>query len=397
MKQLLFLIIFGSSFAFASGTTVGNGGNTVVCKDANGQISSIEVLDYFEVRLSGRALQLNQSLTDYRAILVELFQRWLRVAPVRMDQYMQWLEEFENEAGIYEGIQIPEIPDTGTIAIPAGCGLVPVAFQRPDEQILPGVKRYVINKDIWKLMDPVQKAGLVLHELIYREGIKAEHKDSFATRYLNGYFASSLPDRGIYTSIISQAKLRWVEYGEGMILQFREGELVLENGSIVANDVGYWFYGNKVDNRYFSLQGTFNFWPCFKNNEKASCPDLTLGLSENAKGFVFNLSSFAGAELTKFEVKGWTNLVFRNELTVSSSWLIWSVDGIHPAQFVSGVTGKILLDDHLSWIRTADDVIHTGISAISPKADGAIYEIDLKNGGKLVWDFGKLEYVQKTR
>lgn len=68
-------------------------------------------------------------------------------------------------------------------------------------------------------MNEEQKAGLVLHELIYREAIKAVHSTSHPTRYLNGYLSSALPKRETYAHIVSQMPLEWVEYGGGMILK----------------------------------------------------------------------------------------------------------------------------------------------------------------------------------
>jgi hypothetical protein len=202
-----------------SGTHIGNGGNGVVCKNSSGQPTSVELLDYYELRLNGGTLSLDPSRGSYQNILNELFDRWMPHAPVRMAEYKKWLREFASETGIYSGVEIPAIPDTGTIMIPSGCELKPIAFQRPDSEVLPGVKRYSINKDLWDLMPEVQKAGLVLHELIYREGILALHKTSFLTRYFNSYLASAKPNSFEYAGVISQMPLLWTEYGGAIVVK----------------------------------------------------------------------------------------------------------------------------------------------------------------------------------
>jgi hypothetical protein len=37
--------------ALAGGSSAGNGGNTIVCLDGNGQIQSVELLDFYEARV----------------------------------------------------------------------------------------------------------------------------------------------------------------------------------------------------------------------------------------------------------------------------------------------------------------------------------------------------------
>ena len=220
MKTLIVtILLIYSAHSFANAKVVGNGGNGIICRNSSGAITSTELLDYYELRLNGGHLTLNENLGSYQDILKDLFDRWTEFAPVRMAQYKKWLNEFPQEAGIYNGVIIPDIPDTGSIVIPVGCELKPIAFQRPDEEVLPGVKRYTINRDIWDIMPELQKSGLVLHELIYREGIKAGHKTSFPTRYFNGYLSSATPNGVEYASIVSQVPLLWTEFYGKVIVQ----------------------------------------------------------------------------------------------------------------------------------------------------------------------------------
>lgn len=224
---MLSLLLFNNKAE--AGVISGGGGNSILCRDSNiPSKQTVELLDYFEVRLAGGKLTLNSNLQGYAEILTDLFNRWDQVAPRRMGLYKSWLKEFPMEAGIYSDITIPDIPDTGNIAIPAGCELKPAAFQRPDDQILPGVKRYTIDKNIWDFMPEVQKAGLVLHEFIYRESMKVGHTTSFPTRYFNGYLSSSVPKAENYTSIVSHLPLEWAEYGGGMVLKL--GATAAETG-----------------------------------------------------------------------------------------------------------------------------------------------------------------------
>jgi hypothetical protein len=206
-NAICFLLVMFAVQKLQAGDKILNGGNVIVCGN------SIELLDYYEARLSGKQLQFDSGLNTYSEKLNQLFDRWKNVAPKRMALYSEWLTGFESEAGIYSGIKIPDILDTGSIAIPSGCVMTPVAFQRRDEDIFPGEKRYVINKDLWDQMNQDQKAGLVLHELIYREAIKNAHSTSLPTRYFNSFLATEVkPDAEKYFSVAYKMPLAWAEY-----------------------------------------------------------------------------------------------------------------------------------------------------------------------------------------
>ncbi len=218
MLALLCLIV--SSYDSYAGDKILNGGNVIVCKDTAGQTTSVELLDYYELKLKNQSLQFNNSLSDYKEVLLERFKDWEQIAPKRIEQYTQWLHLFEEEAGIYPNVVIPDILDTGSIVIPRGCELTPAAFQRRDEDIFPGEKRYVINKDLWDLMSPMQKAGLVLHELIYREAIKSRHETSLPTRIFNGYLASEkVPTTEVYFELVRKMPLKWAEFGGALLVK----------------------------------------------------------------------------------------------------------------------------------------------------------------------------------
>lgn len=199
---------------FAGDKTL-NGGNVIVCPNPDlPNHPTIELLDYYELRLNGRTLLLDENKQTYEEKLLALFEKWNEVAPLRMELYTQWLSEFKRDSSIHPDVKIPPINDTGGIVIPTNCELRPAVFQRPEIDIFPGVKRYVVNKNLWDLMDETQKAGLVLHELIYREGIQAGHLTSLPTRYFNGYLSSETPDLYNYLKITYILPLPWVEIGK---------------------------------------------------------------------------------------------------------------------------------------------------------------------------------------
>lgn len=210
-------LLLAGSFSFAGGVTIGNGGTGVICHaQTPSKEIKIEMLEYYELSLTGVPLKLNANLNNYKDIITENLNRWKSVAPARVELYENWLQDFEKESLFVANSYFPPVNDTGTIAVPFGCELQTLAFQRAEEDLFPGVKRYTINSDYWKLMNPIQQAGLVMHELIYREGIALEHKNSFPTRYFNSYLASAEPNAIDYAYVVSQLPLKWVEFGGGL-------------------------------------------------------------------------------------------------------------------------------------------------------------------------------------
>jgi hypothetical protein len=123
-------------------------------------------------------------------------------------------------------------------------------------------------------MDEEQKAGLILHELIYREAISVSHPTSAPTRYFNIFLATSVPNSDNYASVVAKMPLEWVEYGGGLVLgllhivrgnwtryQYSDDLKEIYNpiieilGDVNSNDlqIEFWSKPEIVDNRFFRL------------------------------------------------------------------------------------------------------------------------------------------------
>ena len=125
---------------------------------------------------------------------------------LRAQKYKQWYKDFFNQDELTWGENLVNIADTGALSIPNNCEIKQIAVQ--ESPSLPGDKRYIISKSLWSLMDEDNKAGLILHELIYREVISEErcgglddieekhvcsqlHLNSKRVRYYNSLISSS--------------------------------------------------------------------------------------------------------------------------------------------------------------------------------------------------------------
>ncbi|MGK5087278.1 hypothetical protein WDW86_06945 [Bdellovibrionota bacterium FG-2] len=174
----------------AAGTEVGNGGDGLVCFDEHGNISSVELLDFYEGRAyRGINREMGSSRLSFAQKVQYVLDRLRRVDPARAEKLGAGIVSFLGvESRFLAGVNLVDIPDSGHLFFPNGCRVVQVAIQHePDIQ---GDARYVINKDLWDKMDDENRIGLALHELLYREALKYDHTNSIRVRYLNSVITS---------------------------------------------------------------------------------------------------------------------------------------------------------------------------------------------------------------
>jgi hypothetical protein len=192
----LFSLIFMFSFAVAqppqntggSGITIGNGGQSVICKDSNQKIISSEAFDLFE----GRAL------FDYKVSFLESTPA-LEVA-VQLAQKVDASQggnrkELETIAGkvtyiannmrlLPPGVGLIPINDSKEFVLPKNCEIIQTINFRENFQIY-------VDSDVWNILPETSKAALYLHEAIYwqfrEDGLE---QDSRRTRKAVSYLMS---------------------------------------------------------------------------------------------------------------------------------------------------------------------------------------------------------------
>lgn len=168
----------------------GNGGDVVVCRDSGSRVTSIELLDFYEGRFRyGLEPDLSAGET-WTEKLEHALARLARVDWELARGFKTEVDSFVDNALFWPGIQLVDIPDSGHIAIPHGCEIVQIAVQKDPQ--FPDEKRYTVSQDLWDnpAMSEASRAGLVLHEIIYRRALAAGQTDSVKTRYLTSYITS---------------------------------------------------------------------------------------------------------------------------------------------------------------------------------------------------------------
>ena len=182
----------------------GNGGNMLICLNTDGTLKSKELLDFYESRvIRGITPSLGHPSLPYLEKIEMVLTRIQHLSPRRFKSYLEEARSFESQSVFLPSADLTTMPDSQHPVVPKNCTVVQTIIQRTP--IFAEDKRYIVNKDIWDLLDNDDKAGLVLHEAILREaalmapilahyGIIPESqqilRDSSRVRYINSLIAS---------------------------------------------------------------------------------------------------------------------------------------------------------------------------------------------------------------
>lgn len=170
---------------------VGNGGDAVVCRDSEDR-KTAELLDYYEARtLRGIIIDMGPADLSVQSKADLALDRIARVRPEWAARYAHRIQNFYRDAQFLKGYSLQDIPDSRHLTLPNGCKIEQLVIQRPvrpENEAL-----FLVNEDLWDLLDNTNKAGILLHEAIYEEALKMGAKNSINTRYLNSKISSALP------------------------------------------------------------------------------------------------------------------------------------------------------------------------------------------------------------
>lgn len=176
MKKAALITALALPAAAHAGHVVGNGGDVIVCPDR------VEMLDLFEGSLFGVRSDPAFASLNAESVLAQVLARLARVDPVRAERLTVQAEDFWIQTSGLRDIALNDVPDSEHILIPAKCRLEQIALQNLPQ---PNPYRmFVVNLDLWERLNGLNRAALLLHELLYREAVAAGHKDSRRVRQL---------------------------------------------------------------------------------------------------------------------------------------------------------------------------------------------------------------------
>ncbi len=146
------------------GTELGNGGDAIVCSTQSGRAPA-EILDYYEGREWHNHIHSFSTTGDFLARADHLLDRLATFDPDLASAFKQRVRSIYADFNLRPNIELENIPDSQHIGIPTSCLLKQVVIRLSEVQL--GQKRFQVSKDIWDLLDDNNRAGLLLHEVIY--------------------------------------------------------------------------------------------------------------------------------------------------------------------------------------------------------------------------------------
>lgn len=174
LVKIIELLLY--SLISIAGNEVGNGGDVIICKD------SVKLLDYYEAADLGFFVSEPKDNKKYEKIIYDLLEEFQNIDDKLARQYKKRMEEISKEIEFKSSIVLTDIPDSNHEALPTGCRLEQIAIRRNEEK---NGKLFLISKDLWNKMDNTNKAGLILHEIIYEHFLYLGEKDSRKARFMN--------------------------------------------------------------------------------------------------------------------------------------------------------------------------------------------------------------------
>jgi hypothetical protein len=237
---VLFLYFFLPQLSFAAGQE-GNGGDVIVCRDIHNQnkVTSIALLDFYESQILRNIVPDLDPNVSVESNFDVLLSRLERRDPVFKNRVLSLYSKFFHETK-FTNETLEDIPDSEHLSFPVSCHVEQIAIQGELAKKSHG-SYYLINKQLYDLLTNDHKAGLILHEILYRIYIEYTNTaNSIVPRYLNSLIASdrinqlSLDD---YVKLISE-KFKFASFGLGnWVLPVGGKHFYDENSKLIGFDI----------------------------------------------------------------------------------------------------------------------------------------------------------------
>jgi hypothetical protein len=163
----------------------GNGGGAVVCRDANDQITSAQVLDLYEgtAILGMKFIASSSYESSIKEVLDKVMTYQKDYGALLATESNFIVDSIRNNGNkvLLVSDKLERVNDSYHLALPANCKIEQAAVRLTKEQSTAfGGVLYMINKGIWNAFDDTNKAAIILHEAVYKISEKSNSLGSRA-------------------------------------------------------------------------------------------------------------------------------------------------------------------------------------------------------------------------
>ena len=186
-------VYFASLILFAplahAQQVVGNGG-IVLAGGCYGPEITHEILDFYEARIEyGFDIELGPDTGEISDKVQVALSRLARLDPQRASKFQGWFASFAaDSANLPGGVRLSSTDDYGSVDRRPDCSIRQAAVQR--NPVVSAGKRYFFDAELVSKLDQTNHAGLVLHEMIYRDAISRGQITSRLARYMTALISS---------------------------------------------------------------------------------------------------------------------------------------------------------------------------------------------------------------
>lgn len=158
----------------SAGGVDGGGGKSVVCRNAEGHITSAELLDLYE---GSKMYGLN--IQKSNAPFTEQIETALAVIPPSARSMMAAYAHIVRDKMtlLPLGTEIVPVDDSLEVVVPKNCQVEQLARFYSQDKIL-------VNGEIWQSLDEANRAALILHEAVYAHNRLVGATDSRRSRHI---------------------------------------------------------------------------------------------------------------------------------------------------------------------------------------------------------------------
>lgn len=295
MKYLLVLALFAPTLAMAA--QEGNGGDVLVCDEADGK-KSYKFFDVHEGKKLDFEFNLGPKDWTVRQKVEEFLKRLHVLSPLREKEYgeramklLANIEEWSNnpvEVRLkdvhFTMDRLIDIPDTGRTTYPENCEVKQLVIQA--EPKLSTDRLYQINIPLFKELDNDSVAMMITHEAILPEAFANSQKDTRMARYMNIVIASG--------QLATMTEKAWYEHLKMIEFErFDKDNVVIKTNSVTPT----------FDDQGRLRSVASGAW-LYKDSEDKVRAEILKGVrfDENGKKLAFVLRGF---EMQNYDLWGW--------------------------------------------------------------------------------------------